>query len=306
MQHTKPARKILVIGGSSYNENTLQKIGQALIDSNFMDEWAVIIAIHQLLRLKGEVLLQEGDDTTIKSRLSLSKTLDLKIKCITSPQVVKVETGYIYVLPCPELPIDEKYLYTSFLGSSYQLKICAETSRKAQKEFETWLLHNPFDAFNTKRRMTLHDQASGEWENLPSVLSEENKLKEQNNAKKELETTPQETVVYQDMPCIDKFMSEVATSTSQPTIAGLLLCGLFGDGAKGLKEIKKKGGHTAVQYPGECCKKELKEKANATATMPNTALEIVEPNEHDIVTLEGTPDKTTLSQWLSDLKNKII
>ncbi|MBD2693126.1 hypothetical protein H6G68_15440 [Anabaena catenula FACHB-362] len=97
-------------------------------------------------------------------------------------------------------------------------------------------------------------------------------------------------------------MSEVAASTNQAVIAGLLLCGLFGDGAKGLKEIKKKGGHTAVQYPGECCH-EIRGKD--TATMPNTALNIVEPNEHDIVTLERTPYKTTLSQWLSDLKNKI-
>jgi hypothetical protein len=332
---SKPARKILVIGGSSYNENTLEKIGQALIDSNFLDEWAVIIAIHKLLKLNAkkkspnnnavpykDISLAQEIIPYIKDRLSLYGTLKSDIICITQPGQIRVETGNIYVLPhsLPEplaslvenlqvspkqkkISPDKKYvlkvwpidgcLETSFIDDNDQLKIHAEGSINSEKS-QQWFLNNPYDASGIKRIMTAHDHLYGDPKTLPN-RNESNKV-----FKLKLKDKPPKTVLYQDMPCIDKFMSEVAASTSQPTIAALLLCGLYGDGAKGLKEIKNKGGYTAVQFPDECCKKELKEKANATASMPATALQI--ENSHEVITLEDKPDYPKLSEWLSKIK----
>lgn len=293
-QRTQPARKILVIGGSTYNTNTPQKIRQAFIDSQFLDEWAVIITIHQYLRLKDK---NNPLAKFIAENFSLPGTFEPQISLITVPRIVKVETGSIYVIPDPGLPIDKQYLYTSFMGDSYQLKICAETSIKSQKEFEKYLLNNPFDASITKRQMTPHDILSEEWEKLP-IRYESEQAKSKAKFKANV-LTPKERkeVMYRDMPCIDKFMSKVAVSKSTLKIAALLLCGLHGDGANGLKEIKKTGGYTAVQLPDECCHKKL---GNSTSSMPKTALDI--EDRHQIVTLEDTPNYTKLSDWLTTIK----
>lgn len=291
-QRTQPARKILVIGGSTYNTNTPQKIRQALIDSQFLDEWAVIITIHQYLKLKDKKNPLAKFISERKLDFSLPGIFEPKISLITDPGIVKVETGCIYVLSDPGLPIDKQYLYTSFISDSYQLKISSETSIKAQKEFEKYLLNNPYDASNTKRQMTSQDILSVKWEKLPlRHVPDTSTLKEIAN------TLPLQTVMYGDMPCIDKFMSEVAASKSKPKIAALLLCGLYGDGANGLKEIKKNGGYTAVQLSDECCHNQLR---NSTSSMPKTALDI-EPI-HQIVTLENKLDYTKLSDWLTTIK----
>ncbi|MDB9322356.1 chemotaxis protein CheB [Nodularia spumigena CS-591/04] len=296
-QRTQPARKILIIGGSTYNTNTPQKIRQAFIESKFLDEWAVIITIHQYLRLKDKNHPLNKFIAERKSDFSLPGTFEPQISLITFPKIAKVETGHIYILPDPGLPIDRQYLYTTFMGDSYQLKICTETSVKAQKEFEKCLFNNPFDASNTKRQMTPQDILSEEWEKLPiRYESEQDKFKAKSKASA---LTPKERneVVYRDMPYIDKFMSEVAASESKPKIAALLLCGLHGDGANGLKKIKNNGGHTAVQLPDECCHNQL---GHSTSSMPKTALDI-EPS-HKIVTLEDKPDYMKLSDWLTRIK----
>ncbi|MDJ0616744.1 MAG: hypothetical protein QNJ63_08360 [Calothrix sp. MO_192.B10] len=44
---SKPANKILCIGASTYNKRTPQSISQALKKTNFLDDWAVIWAVHQ-------------------------------------------------------------------------------------------------------------------------------------------------------------------------------------------------------------------------------------------------------------------
>lgn len=145
--------------------------------------------------------------------------------------------------------------------------------------------------------MTPQDILSEEWEKLPiRYESEETKLKAKSKAQA---LTPKERkeVIYRDMPYIDKFMSEVAASESKPKIAALLLCGLHGDGANGLKEIKNNGGYTAVQLPDECCHNQL---GNSTSSMPKTALDIEQ--SHHIVTLEDNPDHTKLSDWLTTIK----
>ncbi|MBD2694453.1 hypothetical protein [Anabaena catenula] len=159
MQHTKPARKILVIGGSSYNKNTPEKIGQALIHSNFMDEWAVIIAIHKFLRLN------DRDETKTVEKIIKHREQELSlpnISFITKPGQTIVETGNIYVLPHSlpypltvkvdkpfvnpkqkNLTCDQKfrlqtpsidgYLETSFIDDNDQLKIHAEGSINSEE-----------------------------------------------------------------------------------------------------------------------------------------------------------------------------
>ncbi|HLP88403.1 MAG TPA: chemotaxis protein CheB [Nostocaceae cyanobacterium] len=304
-KNTNSARKILVIGGSTYNENTPEKIRQAFIDSRFLDEWAVIIAIHQFFKLNTEKPLDESM-TTIKSRLSLAGTVEPKIFFITELGEFTIETGYIYVLPDPGLPdpqqpIHNKYLYTRFIDNGDQLKICAEASMEAQIEFEKWLLHNPYDKSKIKREMTVYDLISSNSEtrkNLP-LLSNVDQAGIDAKAKT-LKPEEYKNILYRDMPLIDKFMSEVADSKSKPKIAALLLCGRFGDGAEGLKKIKKNGGYTAVQFPGECFNDPSKPTAPTTASMPNTALNI-EPN-HAIVSLENQKGNLKLSEWLDKIK----
>ncbi|MFM7406724.1 MAG: chemotaxis protein CheB [Cuspidothrix sp.] len=302
----KPAKKILIIGGSTFNQNTPKKITKALMDSKFLDEWAVIIAIHQYFQLRG---FNKNDRTLIppdhfKSKIKLDFSLsefEPQISFISSPGKFTVKTGCIYVLPDPGLdipgqPINKEYLSTSFIGDKYQLKIHAEISGKS---VETWFINNPFDASATKRKMTARDLGDIDdtsLHNLPlptgSNISQLKAIAQKSSP---------ETVMYKDMPCIDKFMSEVAASKSKPTIAALLLCGLFGDGANGLQAIQNIGGYTAVQFPDECCREELGIDKYNTSSIPNTALKI-EP-KHQIVTLEGKPNYLTLFDWLCNIKS---
>lgn len=284
------ARKIFVIGGSTYNEKTLEKIRQALIDSKFLDEWAVIIAIHKYLRLNDQQYSLTSFENKIKSELS-SSNFNPKISLITKPGQIIVETGSIYVLPDPGMNINNRYVETSFMDDNAQLKICAERSTTFLEESKQWFLNNQFDASGIKRIMTAKDFLSFAPEKLP-LINASNLSQLRVKASRVSPTK----VLYQDMPCIDKLMSEVAASKSQPKIAALLLCGLHGDGANGLKEIKNNGGDTAVQLPDECCHQT---RIN-TSSMPKTALEI-EPN-HQRVTLEDKPDYLKLSDWLSSIK----
>ena len=304
----KPARKILIIGGSTFNQNTPEKITKALMDSNFLDEWAVIIAIHQYFKLRG---FNKKDRTPIppdqfKSKINLDFSLpefEPQISFISSPGQFTVETGCIYVLPdpgldLPEQPINKEYLSTSFIGDTYKLKIHAESSKKS---VETWFINNPFDASGTKRQMTARDLGDADdksLHNLPLLTRSRSNI---SRLKATAQNFPPETVMYRDMPCIDKFMSEVAASKSKPTIAALLLCGLYGDGANGLQAIHNIGGYTAVQFPGECCREELGIDKYNTSSIPNTALKI-EP-KHQIVTLEGKPNYLTLFNWLCNIKS---
>jgi|688.fasta_scaffold326467_2 hypothetical protein len=303
----KPARKILIISGSTFNQNTPEKITKALMDSNFLDEWAVIIAIHQYFKLRG---FDKKDRTPIppdqfKSKINLDFSLpefEPQISFISSPGQFTVETGCIYILPDPilvykpGLVTNKEYLSTSFIGDTDQLKIHVEIS---EKSIETWFINNPFDASGTKRKMTACDLDNVDdnyLHNLP--LPTGSNISQLKAIAQKLSP---ETVMYRDMPCIDKFMSEVAASKSKPTIAALLLCGLYGDGANGLQEIQNIGGYTAVQFPGECCREELGIDKYNTSSIPNTALKI-EP-KHQIVTLEGKPNYLTLFNWLCNIKS---
>lgn len=298
-QQTQAARKILVIGGSTYNEKTPEKISKALLDSHFLEEWAVIIAIHKYLRLRDKEPLAKFEDKII-SELSLPDIFAPQICLITNPGHFTVETGYIYVLPDPGLPIDDKYLYTRFIDNNHTLQICAGNSIQLKQDFDNWLEQNLFDYSRKKRQIIHRDFLYEKRDNLPFPpgTSDTTFKKAREKSKREVQEgkLSWQDVLYRDMPCIDKFMSEVAASKCKFQIAALLLCGLFGDGANGLKKIKNSGGYTAVQLPEECCHNQY---GQATSSMPTTALQI---DSHQTVTLEDKPDHLKLSDWLSRIK----
>jgi hypothetical protein len=100
-------------------------------------------------------------------------------------------------------------------------------------------------------------------------------------------------------PNIDQVMTEISQSQSRnqlTSVAGLLVCGKGNDGARGLSDIKKIGGSTAVQIPDEC----YNPKMTNTDSMPRRALEL-EPN-HTVVSLEYSPNSYTLTNWLQSIK----
>lgn len=98
--------------------------------------------------------------------------------------------------------------------------------------------------------------------------------------------------------CINKVMKELAIYQPQMHIAGLIICGRCKDGAEGLKEIKGKGGKTAVQKPDECYHPEIALFDNDTDSMPKAALEL---HSHQEVSLEYPPRTLTLTEWLCTL-----
>jgi hypothetical protein len=204
------------------------------MDSKFLDEWAVIIAIHKYFQLRG---FNKADRTLInpdvfKSKIKLDFYLPKfkpQISFISTPGQFTVQTGCIYVLPDPGLdilgvPLHEEYLSTSFIGDTDQLKIHVESSKKSVEE---WFNNNPFDASGTKRQTTAYDLGNVDNQylhNLPlptgANISQLKAIAQNHSPEK---------VMYGDMPCIDKLMNEVAASKSKPEIAALLLCGLYGE-----------------------------------------------------------------------------
>ncbi|MEG0860111.1 MAG: chemotaxis protein CheB [Pseudomonas sp.] len=77
----------------------------------------------------------------------------------------------------------------------------------------------------------------------------------------------QEERVHFSRPSID-ILFESAADAYGPALAGVLLTGANEDGALGLAYIKKMGGYTLVQDPGEA----------HIATMPNAALALHQPD----------------------------
>ena len=98
--------------------------------------------------------------------------------------------------------------------------------------------------------------------------------------------------------CINKVMKDFAINQPKIQVAGLIICGRFKDGAEGLKEIKDKGGITAVQKSDECYHPDIALYNNDTDSMPKSALKLC---SHQEVSLEYPPRTTTLTEWLCTL-----
>jgi two-component system chemotaxis response regulator CheB len=73
--------------------------------------------------------------------------------------------------------------------------------------------------------------------------------------------------VHHSRPAID-FLFESAADAYGPTLAAVLLTGANQDGARGLAQVKQRGGLTVVQDPAEA----------QVSTMPQAALDIHQPD----------------------------
>ena len=73
--------------------------------------------------------------------------------------------------------------------------------------------------------------------------------------------------VHHSRPAID-YLFESAADAYGPTLAAVLLTGANQDGARGLAQVKRRGGLTIVQDPDEA----------QVATMPQAALDIHQPD----------------------------
>ena len=80
--------------------------------------------------------------------------------------------------------------------------------------------------------------------------------------------------VHYSRPSID-YLFESAADAYGPTLAAVLLTGANHDGARGLAQVKRRGGLTIVQDPQEA----------QVATMPQAALNIQQPDH--VLTIHG-------------------
>lgn len=266
----KAAHKILCIGGSTLNEGTPSKIKDALVKTNFLEEWAVIFVNHLYFFVYGyKYHSKQPQDYIEKIKTEWDP---IKLFFVDTPNTHLVEKNTTYILPDPDIYKTESgwnqmkmCLVVNCKVENNLVKLEAVQSKGIDKKLADWLEdQNMFDASNNSR--------------LKDYLNEERL----------------------ELPCIDKFMIELAdvkTKIQQDVrIAGLILCGCDGDGAYGLKEIKDKGGKTAVQYPDECSHPI---KRN-TWSMPDTAIK--KESKHQIISIEGKSGVTNLTDWLKSIR----
>ena len=228
--------KILCVGGSTLNLKTLEYFSEALIETQFLEEWAIIFTNHLYFKTKDVQAYRKKirDDF---------RELDLVFVYEESRFPYTVEKGKIYVIP------------DSTSSTWMDVKFDVQDGIPI-------LDSCPYD-------IDIRDQIFGThwWQNTLDAAG---------NLRK-----------YQ--PCIDKMMIEVA-KCKLGKVAGIVLCGLEGDGAYGLQEIARHGGEIAVQEPLECGRKE------GTSSMPNTCLSILENCRR--ISLESVE---SISDWLMDL-----
>ncbi|MCT7993459.1 chemotaxis protein CheB [Laspinema olomoucense] len=263
----KAAQKILCIGGSTLNEGTIEKIKDALIATDFLQEWAVIFVKHLYFFVYGSQFYNVKTKKDIEAEWAPNQTV-----FVDHTNIYSVNKQKIYILPDPDIckvkeasgwnPM-KNCLVVNCKVENNLVKLEAVESKGIDKNLDAWLKQNMDDASNSSR--------------VKDLLNDERL----------------------EMPCIDKFMMELAdvkTKINDLTIAGLILCGCYGDGAYGLKAIKNEGGATAVQDPDECWHSQKR----ATWSMPSTALEN-EPN-HEKISIEENSDFTSLTDWLKSIR----
>ena len=86
---SKIATKILVIGGSTYNPCTPCKIRDALVDSSFLEEWAVIFANHLYFYPNSQNNYHKISHEFYK----------IPYKTIDKIEKYSINKGYFYILP---------------------------------------------------------------------------------------------------------------------------------------------------------------------------------------------------------------
>ncbi len=239
----KKAEKILCIGGSTLNPNTLKNLRDALIQTEFLEEWTVIFANHTYFKLKS---LEES------IRKVYTDFDGLEVIPVYENSLYKIEKGKIYIIPDPkfsDIMVDVKFDVRGCIPVLKVTHICNSSFEEMQQtDTHRWMCE--IDASGVERTY---------------------------------------------LPCIDKIMYEIANS-KLTKFAGIVLCGLEGDGANGLQAIVSQGGMIAVQEPSECCHPI---RGRETSSMPNVVLQL-EPKCRRI-SLENQQIET-ISDWLIFLK----
>lgn len=261
----KAAHKILCIGGSTFNTGTPEKIKDALVKTNFLQEWAVVFVNHLYFRLYNK---QKYKDKIHQDWQGVN------INCVDEIGDHPININTVYILPDSWCVQEEEFRDADCIEQNGQVILQVLQPQSSYQKTNQWWNQNPYDAGQNERIYT---------------------------------------------PCIDKFMEElvdVKIKIKNLTIAGLILCGLDGDGAYGLKAIKDKGGKTAVQNPGECSR--TKEGINTESTvqnpgedshpeegintrsMPDIALD--QEQKHQKISIEGESSIMSLTEWLQSIR----
>lgn len=126
----QPADKILCIGSSTHNKGTLIKIKEALVDTQFLESWAVIFACHRLFKLNNK----NGDTFKISQELK-----GLKVIFIDKPEICPIEQSYVYILPDSYWMDELEQIHTRFTEQKGIPVIEATNSGKAKEEDDDWL-----------------------------------------------------------------------------------------------------------------------------------------------------------------------
>lgn len=239
--------KILCIGASTYNEETPNQINDALIKTDFLDEWAVIIAIHNYFRLYAPNICE------IKQTI-LSKHFESSpVTLVDQVQDYVVQSGNIYVLP-DSMYCQEKQICTKIEEKNQSIIIMPSNSENSISETFQWI----------EKRSSCSRNLDDDY--------------------------------Y--LPCIDKTMTELSQIKLQKS-AGLILAGMGKDGAEGLTNIAKFGGHIAIQNPDECFAERAKKKD--TSSMPREAIKQATKNKVHYQTVELN-QQSSLVSWLQSIK----
>jgi hypothetical protein len=275
----KAAHKILCIGGSTFNLGTVEKIKDALEKTKFLEEWAVIFVNHDYFKISDKQAENKINKDKIQHEWEGSN-----INFVDQIGNHAININTVYILPDPsklpgELDFVPKQLDFVPKEDESNLPIIASKDWR----YADCIEKNGQVILQVLDPQSSHDK-SYDW-------CEKNLLDGGGN-QRNLDT----------MPYIDKFMRELADVTTKikgVKIAGLILCGLGGDGAYGLKAIKDKGGNTAVQNPGECSHPK---REKTTRSMPDTAIAINKKPKHQKISIEGNSCVISLTEWLESIR----
>lgn len=142
------ARKILCIGGSTHNKDTPYKIREALIASNFLEEWAVIFVNHSYFKIN-----KYGNNTSLYKNKINSDFNNLNITFIDSEQQYVIEKSYVYILPDSGMyQSPDPWIYAHFSINPEKLPIIEVPKSQASLELvDIWCDQNQYYASGKKR-----------------------------------------------------------------------------------------------------------------------------------------------------------
>jgi hypothetical protein len=138
----EPATKILCIGASTYNTGTPQAVTQALQETNLLNGWAIIWAVHQYFDMaKKELFIKKinTDFHEIKERIIfVDKNLNYPI-----------DKGYLYILPdsfwCE---YSQERIYTRIVNDQDVLTIQASSCEEILEEDYKYMGYDPEGEFS--------------------------------------------------------------------------------------------------------------------------------------------------------------